>query len=778
MQNLYILTTAALLHDIGKIFQKSGKTPELVLKWIDTHEEYKGKKYHHYLGAAFVESVASEIEGEKALKLKTIANLIKTHHDKQGSNWSEDNWFYKELGGERSLADILRESDSLASKDRKYDEYGVSNDLVKSIFIIDEKKERVYLPIANDWTKHTLERYNIFIETPQTKDKYYTYSEHVNIVDSLEKTLIKHLLNYEETFGWILKLITILREASIFIPAYKQSKYPTMSLFAHSLVTAAYASAKYLSNEHKTDLLVIRLGGLQKFISNLEDKDYRGKNAAKLLRGRSVFIELLTKAIAYQIIKKLDLTPANIVLLTSGKALIIIPHNYKNEELNIYLDNVKQKISEKLNPLVFGFGRTEIEHKEIYNTIKKGFFLASREIEMIKRIDSKYLSGNKCEICGNIGNVSEYKNKENESMFICKTCKNLIKLGELTIKRKDGEINILSFNYFTKRNANSIVKEITETEVWIDVVDQSIDSEFTEYWVPFDKFDEFKKKYETNEYFTYKLLPSNIEPNLEELAKIKQDKYYSHLAFVKGDFDRLGKLIKKNSENYGLSGYLTLALYMELLVAKILNKAYKISKKGFYQLYAGGDDIAFIGLPNESLSALNKIRKELEELQRFDENVDIPLKLSCAYILIGLGTPINIIFRKAEENLSNAKKYRNSVNLTYIPGKNDYSKIIKFINDEDKTYSFKDLFKDYNLGDMDSMKAFIYKLNEIRSNKNLRKSRQLKELEEEFKAEYMWNKRLKDKKGNWGDLYTIWTNDKNFFFQLMFTKILEKRWKE
>ena len=137
---------------------------------------------------------------------------------------------------------------------------------------------------------------------------------------------------------------------------------PDVSLYDHSRATAALAVALWRYHHQKQDdekevirkmrsredwdkkkLLLIQgdFFGIQKFI--FESGGETRKYAAKLLRGRSFYVSLLTECAALKLLDRLGLPATSQILNAAGKFLIVAPNT---EQVNTVIKCVQQELDE------------------------------------------------------------------------------------------------------------------------------------------------------------------------------------------------------------------------------------------------------------------------------------------------------------------------------------------------------------------------------------------------------------------------------------------------
>lgn len=103
------------------------------------------------------------------------------------------------------------------------------------------------------------------------------------------------------------------------------TKDATISLFDEIRFSASFAEAIYLQQETKNQypLVIIscELSGIQNFLYNISSR-----YAAKSLRGRSFYLQLILDYISSHILNSLKLQPNNIIYSSGGKFFLIAPN--------------------------------------------------------------------------------------------------------------------------------------------------------------------------------------------------------------------------------------------------------------------------------------------------------------------------------------------------------------------------------------------------------------------------------------------------------------------
>jgi CRISPR-associated protein Csm1 len=307
---------AGLLHDIGKFWQRAASSHDQPLasgyeafKRIDAERTnaYGAHGAHATWSAAFIERYVPE-----ALRASGYAALY--HHNPQDH-----------------LSKVVALADRLASGERVDEPQQQPRSLLSIFCQVGEDNhpgpayfrlralsldEETLFPVSKDQTQADAAAYQrLWDQFEQDAQRLRQINDAVSYIES-----VYHLL-YRYT--WC-------------VPAAFYRSVPDISLFDHSRVTAALAAClveldevevDHLLKNSKTDkgiplayLIEGDISGVQKFIYTLTSK-----GAAKGLRGRSFYLQLLTEAIARFILRDMELPITNLIYIGGGHFYLLVP---------------------------------------------------------------------------------------------------------------------------------------------------------------------------------------------------------------------------------------------------------------------------------------------------------------------------------------------------------------------------------------------------------------------------------------------------------------------
>jgi len=487
---------ASLLHDIGKIRQRSGKK----IEDKDNEQYIVGNRYLH------AAHTAQSIDDAGITDLfPFLKDLASSHHKKN-------------LSG---LEFIIREADGLASSlDRRSEVKNANNaDVNKAYDNTNEYKEQSNYKLcrlnpifslinlsddaatSENGTKHQELVYDVDVLNYNSKpyiiqdnlkdynienaEKYY-----INLYEKYIKDLKKIIFvgsNFDEK-NYINSIMFLNEKYFSLVPASCFKTYPESSLADHSIAVAAIANAllnrkKFKPGENnsslddnfkadtseKNNFCLIQgdFSGIQDFIFSL--KGDSNKYVAKILRARSFFVSMITESIAHRLCKRLDLMPSSIVLNAGGK-FVILSHNFSG--LNEIIDEFKKSVKKEIEELTLGKTKFVIASYDFsdenfqfgrFSEVYEGLALKFEEAKL-RYIHDKYVykdyiddisraNNEVCDICGERpAKHSIFAGSKNDDLQVCEICKLFKDNG-----KKIPKTNLIEINLASNSKNNNIV---------------------------------------------------------------------------------------------------------------------------------------------------------------------------------------------------------------------------------------------------------------------------------------------------------------------------------
>lgn len=319
MKELQLLHLAALLHDIGK-FRRRSTAPDI------PHQEHSYK----FVTEDFADFFAP---CEDAFK-----DAIRHHHP-GGDPIQLESLITKQV--------IL--ADRLSATENK-DERTETSALVSILSNIDgaDRKHR-YNPTALNFNQDTI----IPTESPDVNQKIYM-KLWKDFTDAFHKVTAGE--NYTPSFYQT--IVALLHKYTSRMPSEQDEDSPEsdISLYDHLRTTAAIAAcigrelaedsdiAPFLtipqeSNRKICALIKGDISGIQNFLYHI-----LSDGAARQLRGRSFYLQLLTEAIAHWVLKQLDLPITNLLLASGGHFYILAPYTDTKQKFDMFRKGISDKL--------------------------------------------------------------------------------------------------------------------------------------------------------------------------------------------------------------------------------------------------------------------------------------------------------------------------------------------------------------------------------------------------------------------------------------------------
>lgn len=347
---------AALLHDIGKFYQRADVGSVKGSRFLKTHckdeaafcpVDANGRYSHKHVlwTAQFIEDFAPVFKALvndeiSNLSLKdNLMNLSAGHHlkDEQLSEWGR---LIKEAD---CLSSGMDRSSTEAMKDNQ-DESETGWDAFKKKRMIPilqtvcvdkarENREWMHLPVGKmNLTKGYFPKES-FEEAP---DYAGLWNEFINEFKFIQANTYRA---FSETF------LNLLYKYTSTVPS-STINFPDVSLYDHLKTTAALAVCLYdyrqecKDGQHPFLLIGADFSGIQSYIYQVVSK-YAGKN----LKGRSYYLRILSDAVVRFLLKELRLFQANVIYNSGGGFYLLAPNTmFVREKLALAIKTIEKQL--------------------------------------------------------------------------------------------------------------------------------------------------------------------------------------------------------------------------------------------------------------------------------------------------------------------------------------------------------------------------------------------------------------------------------------------------
>jgi len=699
----------ALLHDLGKFIQRAE-----IDEWNERADEYvksgdasKGDYTHKRYSAAFIKKFRNKT-GIFPQDAAAESYALWHHRGKDRSKF--DNESINKKGVPLKLIHI---ADISASKERQTDAEIDSQDYNLA------KLESIFCNVA---LRNSDEQLNSFPEKryinlgaltckyesafPLSKEPAYHEQNHTTLVNEFLARFEKSIGKTKELQPFLVKYLHAVPAQTPFKKKDHQEPYrPDINLFDHSRVTAAIALCLYdewiqgdwrgkdkqilddTENGYKCPdfpapclLVSVDISGIQDFIFNVPSK-----GAAKTLKARSFFVQMLADVCVEKVLHDLDLKPANLLYNGGGQFYFLLP-KCKSHDLNACKEEIARALIDE--ELFLSIASVEVKVVDFMDNFGKKWKGVNDQLSIEKL--RKFKGQKRKDVFGPFKQVVR-ENNERDPFF------------EITDKkfRKNDYYRILAESSGVK------VPEEEEKKSWVDILGklgyrfefqkmgahESIAFNTTKFEGEYAGFRFSVKDLPRWESETIALFEQDVEScgrSIEEYQdedengvkrKLKDGDIitYSQLAFkayketgthklgiLKMDVDNLGKLFSEGfseetrTPSRMMSLSRSLQWFFEGYMNTLLEKEY--FKDYLYPIFSGGDDLFIVGAWHKVFDMALRIQNDFREF--ICENPSVTL--SASLLVVDEHYPVSRFAVLAEERLHEAKYGsldKNSVNV-------------------------------------------------------------------------------------------------------------------
>jgi CRISPR-associated protein Csm1 len=361
--------------------------------------------------------------------------------------------------------------------------------------------------------------------------------------------------------------------------------------------------------------------GIQKFIFDRLST----KNASKVLRAKSAYIQIFTEYLARYICSELKISENSILSMNAGKFEIL------SSKMDIDLDAIQKIVDDFFVKNFYGLSGVMISavicKKDDFSNIKQYKALRKKIIDSVEdkkfqkfnlfkedaydvlSYDTNLDNSSLCPIC----NIRKAEAKKEN----CSICDGFIELGKK-----------LSFEH---------IDELVDSDkLGMKFDDFVIDIELSSKLKSYILFDGRSPA-------EFKILADNSCKDLETGMK--------SLAILKADVDNMGKFLEKSDVTDSFENFDTFSKTMDSFFSVYIpQKLMKEKYPNSYIVFAGGDDLFLLGAWDEVLEMAREIEHEFKVFVKSDD-----LTISFGIAIAKPSTPISYLADYTEKLLEDAK---------------------------------------------------------------------------------------------------------------------------
>jgi len=712
----------SLLHDIGKFFERADilgeycKDPDEMQRYCKKNQDGRLGYFHVLRTLSFCDKLLETVpilkpseEQRQQRADQHWINLASYHHNPSSSH---DNYLEKLVQAADHFASAEREEGSYYEKgihkktrlESLLSRVTLNDEIRKSGYFlplksIDLDAEAIYAKKAEQWGMTQADNDKGKVWLGKQEELVCDYANMANaFIDDIKKIPEFDKESPEALRSIIRTLLALMETYLSQVPAATNVLRPDISLFDHLRITAAIAEGLYLYHSDKGDLTTANFkdlqtakwclvcgdfSGIQKFIYKIT-----GKGAAKGLRGRSFFIQLLCDAVSEQLIRKLQLYSTARIYSSGGKFYLLIPTT-KTDELREEVDSINRELLKQFQGEVYlGIGMAEIKvddfkegnmgkrWQEANEDLMKNRLqpFASHVTEDVTCFMPETLhSEGACQVCSRDDQQAEIDNETNEEGLIsriCKQCKNLREMGRVL-----ADTHYLFWAWGQDRD--TVKNKVRGALYRMDLCGTDCTLYFFKQAPEFSDITRLnschletlnrieppngkQQGYSTGFRFVGKWQKDKQSGDWEFDDFAEHAKNVNRLGVLRMDVDNLGEIFIRGlhfkkaagqTETMGsLSRVATLSRQLHLFFAGYLPKLLDQFSRSQI-IYAGGDDVFIIGSWDELPDVAKKIRDEFRRYCVDNEN----FTLSGGIAMVGGKYPISRAAALAGEAEAEAK---------------------------------------------------------------------------------------------------------------------------
>ena len=661
-QEAYQLALAGLLHDVGKLAQRAG--------WRSgTHTE---------LGADFISAYVPE-------RWRKHLYPVMGHHDRP-------------LQGRATK--IVALADHLSAAEREEAHKTGARQLVSILSRVGKAHQ---LPEPMFWPLEPLALTEDALFPQQPLSSQQETAAYQTLWDGFVKT-IERLPN-DDLPTYLAGVHDALRRYAWCVPGAYYRSVPDVSLFDHARTTAALAACladleegrlkDLLAGQGRDEDLVLLVGG---DVSGVQDFIYTitARGAAKGLRGRSFYLELLNRAVVRYLLRSLNLPITNLIYAGGGHFYFLAPLAAAER-----LNDLRRRVSRKLldhhgGDLYLALGWTPVSatgfdrqrFSDSWHAVSQEMNAAKRqrfaELEQADTLMAEVFGPlgkgggeeGECQVCHYDGPVRVEQPGTPDERRICTLCKSLEDLGT---DLRDAAAILLADVEPTDAQRAGYSEALRAFGTALGLVGEDgravlrppEDAARARLLATRDLPDpegiarniaaDCGCPVAPSTLYTVNVTPRNGDAvaTFEDLQDASQG--VRRLGVLRMDVDDLGDLFKWGMQEEGTlsrvaSLSFALSLFFEGWVGQRCREANAQGPDNVYAIYSGGDDLFIVGAWDVMPHLADTLQRDLARFSARNPSIHI----SAGLTLHGGKYPLYQAARDAEEALDAAKDYERS----------------------------------------------------------------------------------------------------------------------
>lgn len=664
---IQIIIVSALMHDIGKFAQRAERPCSAALETTYCPVNSKGISTHKHVLYTdwFIESDDFPLPSELLDFRSKIAGLASAHH-KPGVSADKDDIMAEYI---IQKADCLSSGlDRISDKENSNFKKAHLKSVFSEIRLEHEENLEYYHGLKAMGSPEAL------FPCKEKENKTGDYAALFGgFVNALKKVPVDQGFQ-----AYLSSLISVLEKYTYCIPSSTYGTTPDISLYDHSVTTAAIAQALWCGYKREKAelskqsflLFSAEFSGIQKYI-------FSGSAAtgyAKTLRARSFHLQVLTRAIILHALDTVDLSPAAKIMDAGVKFILLLPDIQEvREKMQEIMQETEIFFAENFSgELKIPMALISVSQEEMpQNCFLKKLDELNDTLETNKFKPFRHYFKTHSPIFGfdyQKGVCSYCERKQADGLFegnpICGECEKLIEIGKALTKSEYGiftktppedfpYIKLVGGIYLALDNGNPF--RINEIKQALDCVALKSGGKYTNYpiagYIPQD---------EKNENMSFEALAKSAVLENESgkccvpmLGVLKADVDNLGFIFSLGFRDKKKEGVSEREDKLSVSRFALLSRMLNAFFSEHLVQVIKENRFNIYTVFMGGDDLFVLGSWTDILKFAEILHNDFKRFTA--ENPDITLSAGITFSNPKL--PVSKITEMAENALEESKNY-------------------------------------------------------------------------------------------------------------------------
>lgn len=414
-------------------------------------------------------------------------------------------------------------------------------------------------------------------------------------------------------------MLGAVQTGTTFFPSAFYRDIADISLASHLHLAAAFSGALAAGSAGENPMLIVGdVSGIQPFVHQVASK-----RAARALRARSFYIQLLSELASRFVARRLDVTPANVISATGGGFTLVGPRQDEaafTELVAVLEKAVFGAVGPSLSVAIAAAPLGSVEGKDFADTVARA--RADLAVRKSRRFEASAAAidlfaprgnGGPAQACRSCGGDALEGVVDEEGERLCSSCSSLEDLGR----------RLPSINYVLIEDLKEEVPDPAGAAIdrlaaslgfRVTLTSEPPAAPFTGAILALDE-DALERVPCARFFPVGRHVPQREGKNLDfkDIAAAAQGRPL--LAVVKADVDDLGLLLQSHFVRGGEktdspSRFASFSRMLSLFFEGYINNLAQVEYPDIYMIFSGGDDLLAVGPWDQAMSFMLRVRKD------------------------------------------------------------------------------------------------------------------------------------------------------------------------